>query len=148
MSAETLPPKLASLVETLRDTDDRNERIQLLIDLSKGFKPVPEDVATRPFPETNRVPGCESEAFVWCQPRDDGTLRYHFAVENPQGISAMALAAILDRSVNNLEPADIVAIPPEVIYEIFGKELSMGKSMGLMGIINMVVHSAKSHLKT
>jgi len=139
------PPKLEAIVETLRDTEDRNERIQMLIDLSKGFRPVDESVATRPFPETNKVPACESEAYVWCLPRPDGTLGWAFAVENPQGISAMAMAAILEKSLTGLRPDEVAALPTDVVFEIFGKELSMGKSMGLMGMVQLVTHLAKSH---
>lgn len=141
----TYPPRLASLVETLKGLDDRNERIQMLIDIAKGFRPVDEEIAERPFPEVNKVPACESEAYVWCLPDEDGTLRFAFAVENPQGISAMALAAILQKTVSGLPPEEIAAIPPDVVYEIFGTELSMGKSMGLMGMIQLVTHFARSY---
>ncbi|HEX2164703.1 MAG TPA: SufE family protein [Thermoanaerobaculia bacterium] len=133
-----LPEKLADLVATLESVEDRNDRIQLLIDLAEGFREVPPSIATRPFPESHRVPGCESEAFVWAEPRPDGTFRYHFAVENPQGISAKALAAILDRTLSGATPEEVARVPPDVIYRLFGRELSMGKSMGLMGMIQRV----------
>lgn len=133
-----LPEKLADLVATLESVEDRNDRIQLLIDLAEGFREVPPSVATRPFPESHRVPGCESEAFVWAEPRPDGTFRYHFAVENPQGISAKALAAILDRTLSGASPEEVARVSPDVIYRLFGRELSMGKSMGLMGMIQRV----------
>ena len=137
------PPKLEAIVDSLRELD-RNERIQMLIDLSKGFRPVDESVATRPFPEVNKVPACESEAYAWCLPREDGTLGWAFAVENPQGISAMAMAAILEKSLTGLRPEEVAELPADVVYEIFGKERSMGKSMGLMGMVQLVTHLAKS----
>ena len=34
-------------------------------------------------------------------------------------------------------PDQIAAVPDEVVYEIFGRELSMGKSMGLMNMLQM-----------
>ena len=44
-------------------------------------------------------------------------------------------------------PLDQVkAIDPDVIYEIFGRELSMGKNMGLTGMINMVKAAASKRL--
>jgi cysteine desulfuration protein SufE len=133
--AGALPEKLADLLATLELVDDRNVRIQLLIDLAEGFEEVPASVAPRPFPESHRVPGCESEAFVWAEPQGDGTFRYRFAVENPQGISAKALAAILDSTLSGVPPDEVARVPADLIYRIFGPELSMGKSMGLMGMI-------------
>jgi cysteine desulfuration protein SufE len=133
--ADALPEKLADLLATLELVDDRNVRIQLLIDLADRFEAVPESVAARPYPESHRVPGCESEAFVWAEPRPDGTFRYRFAVENPQGISAKALAAILDDTLSGVPPEEVARVPADLIYRIFGAELSMGKSMGLMGMV-------------
>ena len=47
--------KLTEVLETLELMPDRNERIEFLIDTADRFKPVEESVATRPFPESNRV---------------------------------------------------------------------------------------------
>ena len=86
-----LPDRLERLIATL-ETLDRSDRIQMLIELAGQFKPVPSRIAQRPYPAERRVPGCESEAYVWSEPEPEGILTYYFAVENPQGISAMALA--------------------------------------------------------
>lgn len=138
------PPKLAELVDLLTLVGDRSARIQMLIDTADRFRDVPEHVARRPFPEDHKVPACESEAYVWAEPLADGTLKFHFAVENPQGISAKAMAVILDETLSG-QPLDQVArVPGDVIYDVFGRELSMGKSMGLMGMVAMVARSAKA----
>ena len=137
------PPKLAALVETLAMVPDRMDRIDFLISISDRFQEVPEHVAQRPFPEDRKVPACESEAYLWAERQAEGTLKFHFAVENPQGISAKAMAVILDESLSGEPPALYESLPGEVVYEIFGRELSMGKSMGLMGMVSMVTASAK-----
>jgi cysteine desulfuration protein SufE len=136
--ADALPAKLADLLATLELVPDRTDRIELLIDVAERFRALPESVAARPYPEAHRVPGCESEAFVWAEPLSDGTFRYRFAVENPQGISAKALAVILEEALSGAPPAEVARVPPDLIYRIFGPELSMGKSMGLMGMIQKV----------
>jgi len=139
------PPKLAELVETLSMLD-RNDRIDLLIGVADRFREVPPEMARRPFGEDHKVPACESEAYVWARRLDDGTLRFHFAVENPQGISAKALAVILDDALSGEDPRRVAEIPDELVYEVFGRELSMGKSMGLMGMVSMIRSSAKRAL--
>jgi cysteine desulfuration protein SufE len=137
-----LPDKLERLVASLEGLD-RSERIQTLVDIAGQFRPVPPRIAVRPYPVERRVPGCESEAYVWAESKPDGTQTYHFAVENPQGISAMSLAAILGRSLSGVPLDEVASVPGDVIYRIFGRELSMGKSLGLMGMVNMVRAAAK-----
>jgi len=136
------PEKLQQQVEMLESLD-RTDRIQMLIEIAGEFRRVPPEIATRPYPAEHRVPGCESEAYVWARSQPDGTLHFYFAVENPQGISAMALAAILDSTLAGASPEEVAGISPDVIYRIFGRELSMGKSLGLMGMVNMVRASAR-----
>ncbi len=140
----TYSEKLDDLIETF-EWVDRGDRIQLLIDISDRFVDVDPDVAQRPFGEAHKVPACESEAYVWAEPVDEDRLNFHFAVENPQGLSAKAMAVILGESLSGQPVADYVGLPGEVVYKIFGNELSMGKSMGLMGMVSMVTHFAKKH---
>ena len=68
-------------------------------------------------------------------------------MENPQGISAMALAGILGDALTGVPPEEVAAVPADVVYRIFGRELSMGKSLGLMGMVNMVRVAARQHCK-
>ena len=121
-----IPEKLANTLDALSLVPDRAERIQLLIDTADRFKEVPPQVATRPFPEENRVPACESEAFVWGERRPDGRLDFHFAVENPQGISAKAMAVILGDTLSGAPLDEVAEVPGDIVYRIFGRELSMG----------------------
>jgi hypothetical protein len=36
-------------------------------------------------------------------------------------------------------------VAPDIIYRAFGRELSMGKSMGLMSMVGMVANMAKAY---
>lgn len=141
-----LPEKLADTLETLDLVADRSERIQLLIDVADRFREVPPEVAERPFAPATLVPACESEAHVFTRERPDGQLDYFFAVENPQGISAKAMAVILEEGVRDAPLEEVAQIPEDVVYRVFGRELSMGKSMGLMGMVGMVANLAKRKL--
>ena len=140
-----IPDKLAHTLEALSLVSDRSERIQILIDVAERFREVPPRVASRPFPGEHLVPACESEAYVWGEARPDGTLDFHFAVENPQGISARALAVILGDSLSGQPLEQVAEVPQDVVYRVFGRELSMGKSMGLMGMVSMVRNLARKH---
>jgi cysteine desulfuration protein SufE len=117
-----LPADLADLSELVATLAalDRSERIDMLISLAEGFREVPESIARRPFPESQRVPACESQAFVFSSPREDGRLDFHFAVENPQGLSAKAFAAVLARTLSGQAPASVLAVPIDIVDEVFG----------------------------
>jgi cysteine desulfuration protein SufE len=141
-----LPDRLERLLAAL-DTLDRGDRIQMLIEFAGQFRPVPSRIAQRPYPAEHRVPGCESEVYVWAEPEPKGGLTYYFAVENPQGISAMALAGILGSSLSGAALDEVAAVPADLVYRIFGRELSMGKSLGLMGMVNMVRAAARQQIQ-
>jgi cysteine desulfuration protein SufE len=132
---DNYPKKLKQFLESLGIIDDESQRIQMLVDYSDKFKKVPFEIASEPYPEENKVPFCESGAYVWTKLQKDNTLKFYFAVENPYGISAKALSVILDKTLSGETVENVLNISPDVIYKIFGHELSMGKNLGLAGII-------------
>lgn len=142
------PERLAKFLRLIERTHDRQERIQLLIDIARRFQPVTPAIATPPYAEQFKVPACESQAYVFPQPNTDGTLTFHFAVEDPQGSSAMALAVILRDALSGAPLDQVAAVSPDIVYEIFGRELSMGKSMGLTGMVRLVTSLASRGSKT
>jgi cysteine desulfuration protein SufE len=132
------PEKLQALLDAFAGVTDTHERTQLLLDYARRFKEVPPEVATRPFAREHLVPHCESEAYVWAVPNPDGTLALHFAVENPSGISAKALGAMLQRTLSGLPAADIARVDPEIVERLFRQNISMGKGLGLMSMVGAV----------
>ena len=135
--------KLNDLLELFAEYPDTAERTQLLLEYADRFREVPASVASRPFDRSALVPHCESEAYVWAVPNGDGTLKLHFAVENPSGVSAKALAAILDRTLSGQPAEEIAKVDPEIVEKIFRQNISMGKGMGLMSMVQRVQALAK-----
>lgn len=142
-----LPEKLQEMVDLFSTVTNRDERAQLLIEMADQFQEVPPRIASRPFPEEHRVQRCESEAYVWIEPLGDGTVKYHFAVENPQGLSAKAMAVILDEALSGQAPQEMERVPTDVVFEFFGKSLSMGKGQGLMGMVTLAKYLASRAAK-
>ena len=142
------PPKLAEILEDFSFITDRNERAEYLIEIADRFDEVkvPESISTAPHPEENHVIYCESDAYVWAIDQPDGSQQYYFDVLNPQGLSAMAMCVILGQSLSGQPLEQVAAIPTDIMFKIFGKEISMGKGQGLIGIILMVNHAARQKL--
>jgi cysteine desulfuration protein SufE len=139
--------KLNALLDLFAEYAGPTERTQLLLEYADRFKEVPASVAVRPFDQAALVPHCESEAYVWAVPNADGTLKLHFAVENPSGVSAKALAAILDRTLSGLPPEAIATVDPAIVEQIFRQNISMGKGMGLMSMVQRVQALARRAIK-
>jgi len=142
----------SELQEILADFDfitNRAERTEYLIQLADEFDRVrvPDEVATQPYAEENHVQQCESDAYVWAEEQDDGTLQYYFDVLNPQGMSAMAMAVILEKALSGAPLEQIAAVSPDIVFKIFGKNVSMGKGTGLMGIVSLAQFQAKKRLE-
>jgi cysteine desulfuration protein SufE len=141
------PPKLQDVLADFSFMTTRSERIELLVDIAGRFQSVPKRIATLPYPEDHRVPFCESDAYVWAETQPDGSLKFYFAVENPQGLSAQAMAVILDETLSGAPPEQVTQISPEIVHAIFGRDISMGKGQGLMGMVLMVKALAKQRLQ-
>ena len=144
MPAATLPGPLRDVLAVFASISDPADRAALLIDFADQFRPVPPEVATPPFPKGRLVPYCESEAYVWLVPQANGTASLHFAVENPSGISAKALASILTSTLSGLTPEEIEQVPADIVEQIFRQNISMGKGMGLMAMVQAVQALAKA----
>ncbi|MCU0466737.1 MAG: SufE family protein [Anaerolineae bacterium] len=142
------PPKLAELVEDFAGITDRNERVEALIEIADRFPDVrvPADIASKPYAEENHVQYCESDAYVWAQDNPDGTVKFYFDVLNPQGLSAMAMAVVLDETLSGAPLEQVAKIDTDIVFKLFGREISMGKGQGLMGIIAMVRGAALDRL--
>jgi cysteine desulfuration protein SufE len=138
--------KLQQLVDTFQMFDPA-DRTSMLLSYADQFQDVPPSIATRPFPKSHQIPQCESDAYAWAQKRPDGTLKLYFAVENPSGVSAKALATILDKTLSGLPASDIATITPDIVEQIFRQNISMGKGMGLMSMVEAVRALAKAASK-
>jgi cysteine desulfuration protein SufE len=141
------PYRLQDFVDTISFLPDENERISLLIDYADKYKEAPPEIAEKPYPDRNKVTFCESGAYVWTIKEDDGRLKFYFAVENPQGISAKALAAILDKTLSMEKPENISNISEDIVNKIFGQSLSSRKNMSLTVIIQIIKRDAKNFIQ-
>lgn len=137
------PQKLQSVIDMFAMFDPA-DRTNMLLSYADQFQEVPPEVAARPFDKSHQVPQCESDAYAWASKRPDGTLKLYFAVENPSGVSAKALAAILDRTLSGLPPDEIAQVDASIVERLFRRNISMGKGIGLMSMVEAVRSLARA----
>jgi cysteine desulfuration protein SufE len=135
--------KLRQVIEMFQMFDPA-DRTSMLLSYADQFKEVPPSIATRPFPQSHQIPQCESDAYVWALKQTDGTLKLYFAVENPSGVSAKALATILDKTLSGLPASEIATVDCDIVEKLFRQNISMGKGMGLMAMVNAVQALART----
>ena len=138
-----MPEKLQKVIDMFQMFDPA-DRTDMLLSYADQFQDVPPEIARRPFPKSHQVPQCESDAYVWAQKQADGTMTFYFAVENPSGISAKALATILDKTLSGLPATEIATVNCDIVEKIFRQNISMGKGMGLMAMVNAVQALARA----
>jgi cysteine desulfuration protein SufE len=143
----TTQEKLEELQETLDMFGDPGSRADLLIGFADKFTPVPPEVATRPYPKSHQVPQCESEVYVWSRLNPDRTVKLDFAVENPSGISAKALAVILDQIYSGQPAEDLLSLDTGIVERVFRQNISMGKGLGLTSLVLAVQALTRDALK-
>lgn len=145
------PDKLREVLEIF--VENPTERNAMLVEYSDQFEGVPERIATRPYPREHQVPHCESDSYVFVEPAGavnggDTPLKFYFAVENPFGVSARSLCAILDQTVSGLPAREIASMPiDDLVPTLFGRNISMGKGQGLLGIASVVKVLAQRYTK-
>jgi cysteine desulfuration protein SufE len=137
------PAKLQAVIDMF-GMFEPHDRTNMLLSYSDQFREVPREVAARPFDESHQVPQCESDAYAWAMKQADGTLKLYFAVENPSGVSARALAAILDKTLSGLTPEEIAQVDSSIVEKLFRQNISMGKGMGLMSMVEAVRSLARA----
>jgi cysteine desulfuration protein SufE len=144
---QPLSQRIEQLLIELRAIEDRDLRFELLIELAQKFKEVPASMVSRPFSAQNKVPACESDAFAFAYKDSDNNVHFEYAVENPQGISAKALAVILKENLSGYSAEEISKVDEQMVNDIFGKTISMGKGQGLMGMIRLSKNLASTLCK-
>jgi sulfur transfer protein SufE len=145
------PDKLREVLEIF--VENPTERNAMLVEYSDQFEGVPERIAARPYPREHQVPHCESDSYVFAEPAGpvnggDTPLKFHFAVENPFGVSARSLCAILDQTISGLPAKEIATMPiDDLVPTLFGRNISMGKGQGLLSIASVVKVLAQRYAK-
>ena len=137
------PSKLQAVIDMFAMFDIA-DRTNMLLSYSEQFREVSPDVASRPCAKNHQIPQCESDAYAWAVRNPDGTLKLWFAVENPSGVSAKALAAILDKTLSGLTPDQILQVDSSIVEKLFRQNISMGKGMGLMSMVEAVRSLARA----
>ena len=128
----TVPEALDAIVRELRDCD-RQERIELLLDLARGLPPVPDRLAELKD-EAHRVHECQSPVFLFVE-TEGGRVRL-FADVPVEAPTVRGFVAMLVEGLDGATSAEIDAVPPDLVDRAgMGEILGMQRLSGLHGVL-------------
>ena len=128
-----MPPALDELVEELREAD-RQERIELLIDLANDLPPLP-DRLSQFKDEAHRVPECQSPVFLFLE--REGPRIHIFAEVPPEAPTVRGFVCLLVRGLDGATAEDVLSVPNDLIQRTGMAEiLGMQRTSGLSGVLH------------
>ena len=137
MSSESnsLPPKLAKIVDRFQRRTNPKQKYEQLLWYAKKLPPMPESAKT----EGNKVKGCVSQVYITAS-LEDGKVRY-------QGDSdaqlVKGLVAFLIEGLNNLSPEEVIKVEPNFIEDTGLKvSLTPSRANGFFNIFQMMKKKA------
>jgi cysteine desulfuration protein SufE len=131
-----MPPKLETIIDELSDAD-RQERIEMLIDLAKGLPPLPDRLAS--FKDAaHRVEECQTPVFLFVELEPSGPVAL-FADVPIEAPTVRGFVALLIEGLNGASVEEILQVPNDLIEQIGLPEiLGMLRVRGLHGVLRRV----------
>ena len=134
-STDSLPPKLAKIVDRFRRRSNPKQKYEQLLWYAKKLPAMPESSKI----EENKVKGCVSQVYITAD-LEDGRVCY-------QGDSdaqlVKGLVAFLIEGLNDLTPEEILKIEPDFIEETGLKvSLTPSRANGFFNIFQMMKNKA------
>ncbi|HWE39695.1 MAG TPA: SufE family protein [Isosphaeraceae bacterium] len=127
-----MPTALDDIVEELSDAD-RQDRIELLIDLAKGLPPLPERLERLKDAE-HRVAECQSPVFLFVE--IDGDRVGLFADAPIEAPTVRGFVALLVEGLDGATVAEVLGVPNDLIERAGMPEiLGMLRVRGLHGVL-------------
>ena len=111
MSTQTLPPRLAEIVEDFAASEPR-ERLELLLEYSQSVPPLPPRLAEHPE-RLERVPECQSPLFVAAEVDADGRVHLFFDAP-PESPTTRGFAGVFHAALDGAPADEVLAVPLDV----------------------------------
>lgn len=126
---------LDALVDELQDSD-RQERIDLLLDLARNLPPLPPELEARKDAE-HRVAECQSPVYLFVEVADDRvTLHADAPMESP---TVRGFVALLLEGLDGASPEDVLKVPADLVDRCGLTEvLGMLRVGGLSGVLRRI----------
>ena len=139
---ETLPPRLAQIVEDFSWAEGR-DKLELLLEYSEKMPPLPDWLNRQANME--QIHECMTPVFVHAE-LEDGGMHYYFDIP-PESPTVRGYAAILGEGLRGVAPEDILKVPAHFYLEMgLQKVLTTQRLNGIGAILAHVKRLATQEL--
>ena len=128
-----MPPKLAAIVAELAEAD-KQDRIEMLIDLAKGLPPLPDRLHDQ-RDAAHRVEECQSPVFLFAERDDRDRVRLHAdaPIEAP---TVRGFVSLLIEGLDGSTVEEIAGVPNDLVDRTGMPEvLGLLRVRGLNGVL-------------
>ena len=126
-------PSLASLIPRFQAAD-RSTRLETLLDYSKKLSPLPDRYQAAKALGQNRVHECLTPVFLWVEV-EEGRVHIHADIP-PEAPTVRGFVSLLARSLDGASPADVAAVPDDLLDQLrLTETIGMNRTQGLGAIL-------------
>jgi cysteine desulfuration protein SufE len=132
-------PTLETLIPRFKAAD-RTTRLETLLDYSRKLPPLPARYEEEKARGHARVDECQTPVFLWVEV-ENGQVHIHADVprESP---TVRGFISLLARSLDGLPPAQVAAIPDDLLDQLgLSETLGMTRTQGLSAILHRIKRS-------
>lgn len=120
---------------------DKQTRLELLLDYARTLPELPEQYRAARDQGLNRVPECQSPVFLFLE-RDNGKVVLH-ADAPREAPTVRGFVSLLARSINGAAPADVAALPGDLLDQLgLSEALGMTRMHGLTAMVGRIKRMA------
>jgi cysteine desulfuration protein SufE len=120
---------------------DRQTRLELLLDFALKLPPLPERLVAARDQGLTRVPECQSPVFLYLE-RENGGVVLH-ADAPREAPTVRGLVSLLARSIHGATPADVAALPGDLLDQLgLSEALGMTRMHGLTAVVGRLKRMA------
>ena len=136
--AAPLPPALAELAEDFREAT-RQDRLQLLLELSRELPDLPERYAGK-LDTMERVDECQSPLFLAVEVTDDDARTVHLYFDAPpEAPTTRGFAGILHEGLDGLPAQQVLDVPDDAPYRFgLAEAVSPLRLRGMVGMLSRI----------
>lgn len=134
-----IPPKLQEILDELVEAD-KQERVELLIDLAKGLPPLPSRLESHKD-ATHRVEECQSPVYLFVEP-EGNRLRLYADVPS-EALTVRSVVSLLVEGLDGSTAEEILRVPDDLMERAGLQEiLGMQRIHGLHGVLRRLKREA------